>query len=447
MWVVLLLAGLWFTLRSGFWQVFNIGRIFRETLGSLFSKSGRKSPSLSQSDPDIASGGSPGKTVTPFQAMSTALASTAGTGNIAGVATAIVAGGPGAIFWMWLSALFGMMTKYAEVYLAVKHRRKSKTPGGGFYGGPMYYMESIGWKAPAVIFAALCMTSALGVGNLTQVNTLADAVHTVFNAPKLLTGVVTAALAGLVVLGGIRSVASVTEKLVPFMSVLYIALSAAALFVFRDAIIPAIQLIIAGAFNPQAALGGAAGYTIFRAMRYGINRGVFTHEAGLGSAPIAHACADTDNPARQGMWGALEVFIDTIVLCTLTALVILAAGVFSTEPNVTLDGASLTVASFELALGPFGAGAVAVCTALFAFATIPGWCFYGEQCCRYLFTHPRAETVYRAAFILLLLPGAVLRLDVVWHFADVMNALMALPNLAALLVMSPQVFSGLRRYK
>ncbi|MDR0326266.1 MAG: sodium:alanine symporter family protein [Oscillospiraceae bacterium] len=446
MWVVLLLAGLWFTLRSGFWQVFYIGRIFRETLGSLR----RTAPPLSQ--PEASKG------VTPFQAMSTALASTVGTGNIAGVATAIVAGGPGAIFWMWVSALLGMMTKYAEVFLAVKHRKKA--PGGGFYGGPMYYMEAIGWKIPAVIFAMLCMTSALGVGNLTQINTLADAAYTVFHVPKMATAVVTASLAALVVLGGIRSVGAVTEKLVPFMSVLYIGLSAAVLIICRDGILPAFQIIVAGAFTPQAAFGGAAGYTVFRAMRYGVSRGVFTNEAGLGSAPIAHACADTDSPERQGMWGALEVFIDTIVLCTLTALVILAAGVFT--PGGELDGAALTVAAFEHALGPFGAGAVAVCTALFAFATIPGWCFYGEQCCLYLSRSFRARRLgaksevsppdgrwnssilYRAAFIVLLLPGAALRLETVWHFADVMNALMALPNLAALLVMSRQVFAGLR---
>ncbi|MDR0294071.1 MAG: sodium:alanine symporter family protein [Oscillospiraceae bacterium] len=431
MWVILLLAGLWFTLGSGFWQCFHIGRIFRETLGSLRRPAPRQKGEKSSG-------------VTPFQAMSAALASTVGTGNIAGVATAIVAGGPGAVFWMWVSALFGMMTKYAEVFLAVKHRKKSKAPGGGFYGGPMYYMESIGWKTPAAVFAALCMISALGVGNLTQINTLADAAYTVFDAPKIVTGIVTAALAALVVLGGIRSVASVTEKLVPFMSVLYILLSAAVLILCRDGILPALRVIIGGAFSPRAAMGAAAGYTVFRAMRYGVNRGVFSNEAGLGSAPIAHACADTDSAARQGMWGALEVFIDTLLLCTLTALVILAAGVF-VPGTASPDGAALTVAAFEHALGPFGAGAVAVCTALFAFATIPGWCFYGEQCCRYLFQSPRAEYAYRAAFILLLLPGAVLRLETVWRFADVMNAAMALPNLAALLVMSPQVFAGLRK--
>ncbi len=434
MWAILMGAGLWFTVGSGCWQVLHIGDIFRETLGSLFRKDGKQ-----KTNP---------KAVTPFQAMSTALASTVGTGNIAGVATAIVAGGPGAVFWMWVSALLGMGTKYAEVFLAVKYRKKA--PGGGWMGGPMMYMEAIGWRVPAVVFAALCMTAALGVGNLTQVNTLADAVYTVFHAPRFITGAVTAVLAGLVVLGGIRSVGAAAEKLVPIMSVLYILLSAAVLWVCRDGVLPALRSIIAGAFSPQAALGGAAGYTVWRALRFGVSRGVFSNEAGLGSAPIAHAAADTDSAARQGMWGALEVFIDTIVLCTLTALVILSAGVFT--PGGAIDGAALTVAAFERALGPFGAGAVAVCTALFAFATIPGWCFYGEQCCRYLFcresagrlTRRYAPALYRAAFILMLLPGAALRLDVVWRFADIMNAAMAIPNLAAILWMSPQVFSGLR---
>lgn len=444
MWAVLLGAGLLFTLGSGFWQISHIGQIFRETLGKLFTESGKKSRSLNQPNPDGGGGDTP-RGVTPFQAMSTALASTVGTGNIAGVATAIVAGGPGAVFWMWVSALLGMMTKYAEVFLAVKHRKKA--PGGGWMGGPMFYMEAIGWRVPAVIFAALCMTAALGVGNLTQINTLADAVYTVFSAPRMATGIVTALLAALVVLGGIRSVASVTEKLVPFMSVLFIILSAAVLIICRDGIVPALQSIVTCAFSPRAALGGAAGYTVMQAIRFGVSRGVFSNEAGLGSAPIAHACADTDSPARQGMWGALEVFIDTIVLCTLTALVILSSGVYSPVigGGVTpLDGAALTVAAFEQALGSFGAGAVAVCTALFAFATIPGWCFYGEQCCRYLFGSPRAVWVYRAAFILMLLPGAVLKLETVWRFADVMNAAMALPNIAAIVVMSPQVFAGVR---
>ncbi|MDR1693448.1 MAG: amino acid carrier protein [Oscillospiraceae bacterium] len=432
MWAVLLGVGLWFTVGSGGWQVLRIGTIFRETLGSLFQKKARKD------------------CVTPFQAMSTALASTVGTGNIAGVATAIVAGGPGAVFWMWVSALLGMMTKYAEVFLAVKYRRKA--PGGGWMGGPMTVMEAIGWRVPAALFAALCMTAALGVGNLTQVNTLADAVYTVFRAPRLITGLATAALAALVLLGGIRSVAAAAEKLVPLMSVLYILLSGAVLVLCRDGILPALRDIVVGAFSPRAAMGGAAGYTIWRALRFGVSRGVFSNEAGLGSAPIAHAAAETDSAARQGMWGALEVFIDTIVLCTLTALVILSAGAFT--PGGGADGAALTVAAFSGALGPFGAGAAAVCTALFAFATIPGWCFYGEQCCRYLFCRKAgsrklrtaAPIVYRTVFILMLLPGSVLRLDVVWRFADVMNAAMALPNLAAILWLSPQVFAGLREF-
>jgi AGCS family alanine or glycine:cation symporter len=339
-----------------------------------------------------------------------------------------------------------MMTKYAEVFLAVKHRKKA--PDGSFYGGPMYYMEAIGWKKPAVLFASLCMVAAFGVGNLTQINTLADAAYTVFAAPKLLTGAVTAALAALVVLGGIRSIGSVTEKLVPFMSVLYIVLSVMVLVICRDGIIPSIQLITASAFNPKAALGGAAGYTVLAAMRYGVNRGVFSNEAGLGSAPIAHACADTDSPKRQGMWGAMEVFIDTIVLCTMTALVILSTGAFA--PNIPggtlpLDGAALTVSAFESALGHFGAVAIAVCTALFAFATLPGWCYYGEQCCRYLFKSERMQIIYRCAFILFLLPGAVLRLETVWRMADTMNALMALPNIAALFMLGSQIFAGLKK--
>ncbi|MCL2002961.1 MAG: amino acid carrier protein [Oscillospiraceae bacterium] len=424
MWVVLLGAGLWFSVGSGFWQIRRMGDIFRQTLGSLFT-GGEK-----------AGGG-----VSPYQAMTTALASTAGTGNIAGVATAIAAGGPGAVFWMWVSALLGMMTKYAEVFLAVRYRREH--PNGGYYGGPMYYMEAIGWRVPALMFAGFCMAAAFGVGNLTQVHTMADACYAVFRVPRAVTGGAAAILAAAVLLGGIRSVVSVTEKLVPLMSGLYIALAAAVLILSRDGIPSALRLIAGGAFAPGAVLGGAAGYTVTRAIRFGVARGVFTHEAGMGSAPIAHACAETDSAARQGMWGALEVFIDTMVLCTLTALVILATGVYA--PGGAADGAALTVAAFERVLGPFGGGAVAVCTILFAFATIPGWCFYGERCCQYVFPGAAAPVLYRAAFIAALLPGAVMRLDTVWAFSDVMNALMALPNLAAILVLSPAVFEATRR--
>lgn len=424
MWVLLLAAGVWFTLGSGAWQIRSLGRIFRETFGTLGKK-------------DKSSGG-----ITPFQAVSTALASTVGTGNIAGVATAIVAGGPGAIFWMWVSALLGMMTKYAEVFLAVKTRSRAKD--GTWLGGPMYYMEKLGWKIPAVIFAVFGLCASLGVGNLTQVNTMAETLNAVFSIPPAVTGGVTVILAGIVLLGGIKSIARVTETLVPLMSVIYILLSAAVMIVCFDSVIPAFKLIITEAFSPGAAVGGAVGYTVTLAMRYGVGRGVFSNEAGLGSAPLAHAQADTDSPVRQGMWGAVEVFIDTIVLCTMTAVVILASGVWSPNPGITLDGAALTVAGFESALGRFGSVALSVCTVLFAFATILGWSFYGERLCIYLFKGKLAVKLFRCAYIFLLLPGAVMKVDTVWALADIFNGLMALPNLAALLMYSPVIFKGLK---
>lgn len=424
MWILLMGTGLWFTLGSGFWQVRRFGKIFTHTLGQLGKKD--------KTDGKMG--------ISPFSAMSTALASTVGTGNIAGVATAIVAGGPGAIFWMWVSSFLGMMTKYAEVFLAVKYRRK--TPEG-YRGGPMYYMEALGWHIPAVLFSVCGLLAALGVGNLTQVNTLAEACNTVFGIPRLTSGIVTLVLAGIALLGGIGSISKISEKLVPVMALLYIVLAGAVLVLCRSEILPALRMIVVEAFSPGAAFGGVAGYSVSSALRYGVGRGVFSNEAGLGSAPMAHACADTDSPVRQGLWGAMEVFIDTLVLCTLTALVILVSGVY--RPDTLYDGAALTVAGFETVLGSFGAQAVAVSTILFAFATILGWSFYGETCCRYLFHGKHPVTIYRALYIALLLPGAVMRMETVWGIADIFNGMMAIPNLAAILALSGVVFKDLRK--
>ncbi|MCL2082343.1 MAG: sodium:alanine symporter family protein [Oscillospiraceae bacterium] len=424
MWIILLGTGLFFTIGSGFWQFRNFGKIFTETFGRLGDK-----------DDD--------KGVSPFGAMATALASTAGTGNIAGVATAIAAGGPGSIFWMCLSAFLSMMIKYAEVFLAVKFRRKNP---GGYYGGPMYYMEFLGWRRAPAVFSVFGLGAALGVGNLTQVNTMADACQTAFNIPPITTGLFTLVLSGAVLIGGISAIAKMSERLVPFMSVLYILLSAAVLIISRENILPALRCIVLEAFSPGAAVGGAAGYTVISAIRYGVGRGMYTNEAGLGSAPLAHACAQTNSPVRQGMWGAVEVFIDTVVLCLLSALVILCTGAWKPGSMQSLDGAALTVAGFENVLGDFGAQAVAVCTALFGFAAIVGWSFYGEQCCRYLFKKEWAVGIYRGLYIILLLPGAVMKLETVWQLSDIFNGLMALPNIAAIFVLSGTVFKGLREY-
>ena len=426
MWIVLLGTGLWFTLGSGFWQLRHPALIFKSTFGRLGAGGKGKS------------GG-----ITPFQAVSTALASTVGVGNIAGVATAIAAGGPGAVFWMWVSALLGMMTKYAEVFLAVHFRKRDEK--GRPFGGPMYYMEALGWRVPAVFFALMGLLCSFGVGNLTQVNTLADACRAAFGVPPILSGAVTLVAAGAVMLGGIKAIASAAGRIVPFMAALYTLLCAAALFVFRENILPALGAIFTEAFCPGAALGGAAGYTVARTVRLGVSRGIFSHEAGLGSAPLAHACAETDSAARQGMWGAAEVFIDTMVVCTATALVILSSGVYSPLSPAALDGAPLTLAAFESALGAAGGYLVTACVILFAFATVLGWSFYGRQCCKYLFKSENAAHAYLCVYIFLIMPGALMGMDVVWGLSDILNGLMALPNISAILALSGTVFSGLKK--
>lgn len=429
MYIFLVLVGLWFTVGTGFWQIRNFGKIFKKTFGSMFKKQTKDG-------------------ISPFQAMSTALASTVGTGNIAGVATAITAGGPGAIFWMWISSFLGMMTKFAEVALAVHFRKKDDR--GEWVGGPMYTIErGMGkkWKWLAVVFSVLCMSASLGVGNITQVNTMAHTLSNSFGVSPLTTGIVTAILAGFVILGGVKTIAQVSEFLVPFMSGIYIIASALVLIAFSQNIIPVFKTIFIEAFNPGAAVGGVCGYTVQKALNMGFRRGIFSNEAGLGSAPIAHASAQTRQPVEQGMWGAVEVFVDTIVLCTLTALVILCSGAYNPLGFGGLDGAALTTKGFELALGDFGGGVISICTALFALATVFGWSLYGERCCVYLFKARRAKYLYRFFYIILLIPGALMNVDAVWMIADFLNGLMAAPNLISLIVLSPVVFSLIKKYE
>ncbi len=426
--ILLIGVGAYFTLGTGFWQLRNLGRMFAMTFGRMFGKK---------------TGGG----ITPFQAMATALASTVGVGNIAGVASAITAGGPGAIFWMWVSSLLGMMTKYAEVLLSVRYRHRERD--GMLVGGPMYVIErGMGkrWRWLAVLFCVFGTLASLGVGNITQVNTMADALRGDFSVPPVATGIVVVALAGFVMLGGIKSIAKVAEFLVPFMAGMYTLLCVMVLVICRENIIPALQSIVSEAFHPSAAIGGAAGFGVAQAIRMGVSRGVFSNEAGLGSSPIAHASAECDSPVEQGMWGAVEVFIDTIVMCTLTALAILCSGAYRPGSAVTLDGAPLTSEAFARALGPWGGAAVSVCTTLFALATILGWSFYGERCCAYLFRGKWVTKAYRCVYIFLLLPGAVLRVDLVWRLSDFLNSLMTAPNLVSLIALSGVVFRATRDY-
>ncbi len=356
--VLLVGTGIFITIATGFFQVTKISLWFSKTFGSLTKKRVAK------------------ENITPFQAVSAALASTVGTGNIAGVATAIVAGGPGAVFWMWVSAFFGMMTKYSEVLLAVHFREKDEN--GIHYGGPMYYIEK-GMKVKwlAILFALFGAFASFGIGNMTQSNSIAGALQS-FSIPPLVTGIVFAVLAGLVILGGIKRIATVTEKLVPFMAVLYFV-GAVVLLILNIAKIPeAFSVIFSSAFNVKSVGGGVMGYGIAQAMRYGVARGVFSNEAGLGSAPIAHAASDSNNPAEQGLWGIFEVFVDTLVICTLTALIVLTSGLYTSGD---LSGAALTANAFEAGFGRAGNVFLSVSLICFAFSTIIGWSYYGERKC------------------------------------------------------------------
>jgi AGCS family alanine or glycine:cation symporter len=373
--------------------------------------------------------------VTAFQAVATALAATVGTGNVAGVATAIALGGPGAIFWMWLAAILGMTTKFAEVVLAVNFREKSED--GRFVGGPMYYIENgLGksWKWLAVLFAFFGTLASFGIGNMTQANSVALAVQGSFKIPPLATGIVLAVLTGLVIVGGIKRIGAITEKLVPFMAAIYI-LGGLFILLSNVAAIPgAFAIIFKEAFTGTAAVGGFAGATMARAIRYGIARGVFTNEAGLGSAPIAHAAATTDHPVRQGLWGIFEVFADTIVICSITALSIITTGVWETGES----GAVLTTLAFNTAV-PGGGIIVTVGLILFAYSTILGWAYYGERCLEYL-AGTKPILAYRLIWVVFIVIGAVGGLEFVWSLADTLNGLMAIPNLIGVLFLSGTVF-------
>ncbi len=374
--------------------------------------------------------------ITPFQALMTALSATIGTGNIAGVATAIALGGPGAVLWMWLTALFGMATKYAEAVLAIRYRERDEL--GQQVGGPMYYIKNgLGrrWRWLGVLFALFGTVAAFGIGNMVQANSVADALASVWQVPRSWIGAVLTLLTAVVVLGGIRRIAEVASALVPLMAVSYLLAAGTILYLHRHELGDALRLILASAFDSHAAAGGVAGGVVWNAVRFGVARGIFSNEAGLGSAPIAHAAARTDDPVRQGLVAMLGTFIDTLVICSLTALVILVSGLWDGGAN----GASLSTAAFETGLPGYGAYVVSLGLTVFAFTTILGWSYYGERCAEFLFG-VRVVRPYRLLWIGAVPLGALGKLDLVWLVADVMNALMALPNLIALLGLSPVVF-------
>ncbi|SHE90136.1 alanine or glycine:cation symporter, AGCS family [Modicisalibacter ilicicola DSM 19980] len=380
--------------------------------------------------------------VSPFNALMTALSATIGTGNIAGVATAIFLGGPGAVFWMWITALVGMATKFSEAVLAVRYREVDEA--GDHVGGPMYYIRNgLGkkWAWLGGAFAFFGAVAAFGIGNTVQSNSVADGLSESVGLPYWVTGLVIMVLAGAVILGGIRRIAKVAGKLVPIMAVAYIICGILVLIINADQIGGALGMIFTHAFTPISAAGGFAGAAVAKAIQFGVARGVFSNEAGLGSAPIAHAAAQTKDPVRQGLIAMLGTFLDTIVVCSITALAILT----STHWTSGETGAALTTLAFDQSLPGFGQYIVTFALAVFAFTTILGWAFYGEKCFEYLFGVGSIK-IYRIVYILAIMAGAIAPLDFVWLMASVFNALMAIPNLIALALLSPVVFNLTKRY-
>ncbi|EMY9856878.1 sodium:alanine symporter family protein [Clostridioides difficile] len=381
--------------------------------------------------------------VSSFAALCTALAATVGTGNIVGVATAIKAGGPGALFWMWIAAFFGMATKYSEGVLAIKYRTKDKN--GQVSGGPMYYIvNGMGekWRPLAIFFAISgILVALLGIGTFTQVNSITDAINNSFGIDPRITGVVLAVFVALVVFGGLKSISNVATKIVPFMAVIYVVICGIILISFWNKIPETFMLIIKSAFTPTAATGGFLGATMSLAIRNGIARGVFSNESGLGSAPIAAAAAKTEWPAEQGLISMTGTFIDTIIICTLTGFSLVISGVWCSD----LNGAVMTQAAFNGAIPTFGPILLTVSLTLFAFTTILGWSYYGERCFEFLFG-VKGMNGYRTVFVAMVLLGAFLKLEVVWIIADIVNGLMAIPNLIALLALSPIIVSETKKY-
>lgn len=374
--------------------------------------------------------------IAPFNALMTSLSATIGTGNIAGVATAIFLGGPGALFWMWCTALVGMATKYAEAVLAVKYREVDSS--GHHIGGPMFYIKNglkSHWGWLGTCFAVFGALAGFGIGNTIQANSVADVISNTFAVPHLATGIVMAVLAALVLIGGIERIASVAGKLVPLMAAAYLVAGLLILLLNIETLPNAFSLIFTHAFTPVAATGGFAGAAVWAAIRFGVARGIFSNEAGLGSAPIAHAAATTDSPVRQGHIAMLGTFIDTIIICSITGLVIISTGVWTQGET----GASLSSAAFEAALPGFGSYIVTIGLSIFAFTTILGWSFYSEKCVEYLFGEGAIKS-FRILWIAAVPVGAISNLDFMWLVADTLNALMAIPNLIALILLSPVVF-------
>ena len=433
--VLLVGTGIFLTARTGCIQVRRFGYIMKHTIGSLFKKS----------DKDH------GQNLSPFQAVTTALAGTVGTGNIAGVTGAIFVGGPGAVFWMWVSAFFGMCTKYAEIALAVKFREVDET--GANHGGPMYYIEKgLGknFKWLAVIFAILGGLACFGIGNIAQSSEISGAMNALFGLSPLATGIILAIIVAVVIIGGVKRIGQVTSFLVPFMAIFYIVAGLVVIILRITDIPAALVLIFKSAFSLKSVGGGIFGYAIMLAMRNGFARGVFSNEAGLGSAPMAHAASSTDEPAEQAMWGVFEVFVDTIVICTITSLAVILSGVLDTPGGLdafSSKGAAAAAAFNTILPGTIGGTIIQISLLFFALSTILGWSYYGECCWGYLTRNNKAvNMVFKVIFTLMCIVGATGSGTLMWDISDTLNGLMAIPNLVALLLLSGVVAAITKEY-
>ena len=421
-----LLLGALLSFQTGFFQLFRFPLWWRCTFGSLFTPSKNSQRGLSC-----------------LQALATALASTIGTGSIVGVATALTLGGPGSIFWLWLCSFFSMMISCVEKLLAVRYQ--CTDPDGLLQGGPMFYLrDGLHTSRLAVFFCLACLPATLTGGNLIQASAIADAAAHSFGSQRLYTGFITALLAGAAILGGITRIARLSTILVPLMALFYLGSGLWVLATHLDALPHALTSIFQSALTPRSALSGTSGWTTFTAIRYGIARGVFTNEAGLGTCAIAHGAASAEHPARQGMWGIFEVFCSSFLVCTITALAILVSGVY---PSTELTGLALTNAAFESSFGSYGSLIVSVTLLLFAFSSLVGWSYYGQQALRYLIGSDRFLPCYRFIFLISILAGSLWDSELLWTMVDLCNAFLSIPNLIALALLSPQALELLQQWE
>lgn len=413
--------GIYFTVKLNFFQITKIKYITRNTVLSVLKPSGKND-------------------ISPYEAMTTALAGTVGTGNIVAPATAIAIGGPGALFWIFVSSFFGMMTKYAEIFLAIKFRTLSKN--GERKGGPMYYIEKgLGMRWLALVFSIFAFFATFGIGNIAQINSVSTSLQNSLNIKPIVTGIIVASVTAYIIVGDAKRIAKTTSKVVPIMSLIYLTMCITVILHNRNNFANSIYMIIKYAFEPAPMTGGFVGSTILLTIRKGISNGIFSNEAGLGSAPIAHAMSNASSPSKQAVWGIFEVFVDTSVVCILTGLAIISSGAWSSG----LTGAQLTIKSFTMAIGPIAPIAISITLFFLAFSSMISWCYYGEKCLEYILKTSKFNYIYKFLFISIIIIGSVTDLHIVWKICDVLNGFMAIPNMIALIFLSKIVIESTKK--